>query len=725
MLVASLRGRRLIMIRHYTLCCLFAAFCPALLPAAALLPQKLVWIPSQPGQQISSMQIDPQGNLIVAALVTLPDISENFPFIVDYHTSTFGLIKKIDPQGNEIFSRFLPAADAFQPLALALDAKGDVYAGGYTDKPDNFPYTNILYTPNVVAGQGAGFLIKLNGADGTLLYAAELGGNPTSIIVDASGQALFTMSAAAYANVPTTPGAYSTGGGYLLAIQMYIVRLSAGGDNILLSSLYFGGAPVCNQPSQCLGIDEEAFTSGSQIVTDSQGNIWVAGSTNGTALPTTSNALQGHCGCGQSADGSLQGDGFLAEFSGDGSKLLYATYFGTSPSGPLSNDGDDSIAAAAMDSGGHIWFVGSTSGSGLVVTPNAIQSQLAGGYDGFLADYDPATNKLLYVTYFGGAGGDSITNIQIAADGTVLFTGHTASSKLPVAASGFTRGPDFLATLDPQTYSVNYLTTFAAGSTGTGLTTAPGGSKVISGTGNVATFLQPGGPTPSLYSVTNAASFGATGQIAAGELITLFGSGIGPATPATADLSGGAAPMQLGGVQVLLDASPIPLLYAQQDQINAIVPFVVGKGPLHVLKITNSAAASNPASLGVIDADPAPFSSNPPYAAALNQDGTVNSQSNPASQGSTVSVFATGFGQLLGSPNSGAVITSATGAELPVQVFYNGQPLNVTYAGQAPMLVGGVSQVNFMLPAAIISPIWTLQFNAGGWPSAPFKIWVK
>jgi uncharacterized protein (TIGR03437 family) len=296
-----------------------------------------------------------------------------------------------------------------------------------------------------------------------------------------------------------------------------------------------------------------------------------------------------------------------------------------------------------------------------------------------------------------------------------------------VTASGFTRGPDFLATLDPQTYTTNYLTTFAAGSTGTGLTSAPGGSEVISGTGNVATFLQSGGATPSLYSVTNAASFAATGQIAAGELITLFGSGIGPATPATADLSSGVAPTQLGGVQVLLDGSPIPLLYAQQDQINAIVPFAVSplNATAYTLSVTNNGATSNQATLQAIDADPEPFSSNPPYTAALNQDGTVNSQSNPAANGSTVAVLATGFGPLLGSPITGRIIPNPVDLDLPVQLLYNGQPLTVTYSGQAPMLVGGVSQINFVLPASVPSPLWTLQFNVGGWLSGPFKLWVK
>jgi uncharacterized protein (TIGR03437 family) len=60
-----------------------------------------------------------------------------------------------------------------------------------------------------------------------------------------------------------------------------------------------------------------------------------------------------------------------------------------------------------------------------------------------------------------------------------------------------------------------------------------------------------------------------------------------------------------------------------------------------------------------------------------------------------------------------------------VQVIYLGQQLAVTYAGQAPMLVAGVSQVNFVLPSMAGNPTVNLYFKVGGWSSSPFEIWVK
>jgi uncharacterized protein (TIGR03437 family) len=455
---------------------------------------------------------------------------------------------------------------------------------------------------------------------------------------------------------------------------------------------------------------------------DSLGNIWIAGTTNTTDLPLTANALKKTCGCSQ-----YSGDGFLAEFTGDGSRLLYATYIGSTPENSTTSDGDDTITGATPDSAGHIWIAGTTNGPDFPVTANAVQKQLAGGIDGFLAEYDPATNKLLYATYFGGSADDSISNIQIAADGTVIVAGQSGSAALQVAAGGFTRGNEFVATLDPRSYLFSALTMFPNGSTGSGLAIAPGGSFAISGASNVAAFVKAvGGTSPSMYAAVGAAGTAVTGQVAPGELISLYGANIGPASPATANLRSGRAPTELGGVQVLVDGTPAPLLYAQSDQINAIVPFGLSNPVTHIA-VSNSGAKSNEATLGVVTAQPDAFKRNAKlWAAALNQDGSVNSAANHAKLGSIVSVFATGFGGMTPEPPDGQLITGTLPMLVaPVQVLFQGQPLEVTYAGPAPTLVAGVTQVNFRLPTFTGTSEAAFQFVVGGWPGGTFVVLVK
>src|SRR6185503_18111449 len=87
------------------------------------------------------------------------------------------------------------------------------------------------------------------------------------------------------------------------------------------------------------------------------------------------------------------------------------------------------------------------------------------------------------------------------------------------------------------------------------------------------------------------------------------------------------------------------------------------------------------------------------FAAALNQDGTINSTSNPAPRGTVISLFSTGEGQTRPGGITGS-ITGASGAppKLPVAVSFAGRNAAVQFAGAAPGLVAGVMQVNVLVP---------------------------
>jgi uncharacterized protein (TIGR03437 family) len=94
------------------------------------------------------------------------------------------------------------------------------------------------------------------------------------------------------------------------------------------------------------------------------------------------------------------------------------------------------------------------------------------------------------------------------------------------------------------------------------------------------------------------------------------------------------------------------------------------------------------------------------HTGALNQDGTINTAENPAAPGSIVSVFATGLGAiapaqadgaLVGFPLPNNVLPVRAEAKVlgPAGKFFPIVPFDVTYAGPAPYLVAGVSQINF------------------------------
>ena len=88
-------------------------------------------------------------------------------------------------------------------------------------------------------------------------------------------------------------------------------------------------------------------------------------------------------------------------------------------------------------------------------------------------------------------------------------------------------------------------------------------------------------------------------------------------------------------------------------------------------------ALSNCLARTAVAADPGVFTVDGYYAAALNQDGSFNSASNPAQVGSTVTVFATGLGAINPPQPDGAIVGVPLPANvLPVEMFwYQGSTL--------------------------------------------------
>ncbi len=148
----------------------------------------------------------------------------------------------------------------------------------------------------------------------------------------------------------------------------------------------------------------------------------------------------------------------------------------------------------------------------------------------------------------------------------------------------------------------------------------------------------------------------------------------------------------------------MPLLYVSSAQINLVAPYLLdGRTAAHI-QIVTADATSNEVVLGVRPTAPEIFESQPGVAAILNQDGTVNGQNNLAHIGDTLAMFVSGVGQTNPPGVDGEIPQTAGGAPtLPIMVqVYTagvGPYANVTYAGNAPGLVSGVTQVNFQMPS--------------------------
>jgi uncharacterized protein (TIGR03437 family) len=159
------------------------------------------------------------------------------------------------------------------------------------------------------------------------------------------------------------------------------------------------------------------------------------------------------------------------------------------------------------------------------------------------------------------------------------------------------------------------------------------------------------------------------------------------------------------------------------------VPFGTASRQETILVIENAGTSSNQARLGVVSGQPAIFSGQTvyhdlPVAAALNQDGTINSESNRAAPGSIVSVFGTGFGSLTPQPVDGSLLSTALPLLQRSILLFSADFVDVLYAGPAPGQVAGVMQVNFRL-AENMTDTPTIFMFAGGWASPYFTVWVS
>ena len=98
-------------------------------------------------------------------------------------------------------------------------------------------------------------------------------------------------------------------------------------------------------------------------------------------------------------------------------------------------------------------------------------------------------------------------------------------------------------------------------------------------------------PVISAAGIVNGASW-AAGGVAPGEIVTIFGSGLGPSTLRTTSYVANELQQTVGGTTALFDGVPSPLLYASGGAVTAIVPLVFGQ--YICVEVSSSGGISNP-----------------------------------------------------------------------------------------------------------------------------------
>jgi len=231
-----------------------------------------------------------------------------------------------------------------------------------------------------------------------------------------------------------------------------------------------------------------------------------------------------------------------------------------------------------------------------------------------------------------------------------------------------------------------------------------------------------------ITAVVNAASY-ATGTVTApdigtvspGELVSIYGTNLGPTTPAAMSITGGGFvdTVSASGVAVTVDGTAAPLIYVSETQINVQVPYEAAIGTKKVVSVTNGTNPPVTASVTVAATAPGLFTadgSGSGQLAALNYNATTkaytfNNSTTLAKIGDTVILYLTGEGIYDSAPLLGGA--SDTGFVIPPGLAVTPQvsPLptvsiggvdatpGVAYAGPIVGSIIGVLQINVKVPA--------------------------
>jgi uncharacterized protein (TIGR03437 family) len=234
----------------------------------------------------------------------------------------------------------------------------------------------------------------------------------------------------------------------------------------------------------------------------------------------------------------------------------------------------------------------------------------------YVSAVDAAKGDILTSQFVGGS---TLATTGLALSGsTAWISGTTSRSDVPLTPGALT-----LPSLPPTEFPGAYL-------------------------GAVSfTAAQSSTPRPKILCIVDAADLAPVGAAAISQLLTIFGTGLGPDEGISAE---GDSASTLGGVSIDAGDVAAPLLYASSNQINFAVPVVSWPSSFADITVKVDGAAADPLRIPLAFSNPSlfldptqPATSLGAVAYAANADGSVNSPSNPAKLGETISVWVNGL----------------------------------------------------------------------------------
>jgi hypothetical protein len=371
------------------------------------------------------------------------------------------------------------------------------------------------------------------------LFSSGIAAQTAAIAVDSKGGVIVTGQSTA-GSFPSTPSSYSfTASGD----QAFITKVDATGTKVLFPATGVGGSDIALDPT---------------------GDIVVAGNTISKSYPAMDGAYQttfkpaSFCAfpCQLPLPASEQ---YVSKLSADGTKLIFSTF--------LTGSGGSQNMGLAVDASGDAWVTGETASADY---PYTVAASADSQPDTFTTELDPTGSRVILSVQHGGSG------IAFDPAGNVLLAGSFGTPFMsPIIQNIAIPGPPPTGNTPPQClpgssgfFSDAFALRISGGSgnvlgakimTGTSLT---GVSIAVDAQGSIylaglsllpdvalspgvifsdavalrtvpVTFLARIDLSESAVGcVTDSSSFAPNGPVAPGQLLTIFGKGIGPVDPA-------------------------------------------------------------------------------------------------------------------------------------------------------------------------------------------------
>jgi len=684
---------------------------------------------------ISAVTLDDSGNAYFVGQTSSSDFPTVNP-IQGRHAGGIddGIISKVGKTGTLLFSTFLGGTGADLLSDIRWRSDGSLIIVGYSNRPD-FPLKDPIQTQTTSrTGYPNAVLAIIDQAKERLTYSTFFGGTATAsasrvavdsrgriIVLGTVGERTFLLKNPLYdgpadesnngfltqfspdgKNIELStflPGAIPTGICIDENTGIYIGGIATSTFPLKNSIQEFRGGGILNSDHFVMRIAPEARAvsystviggrgneNGLRVACDGVGRIYFAGQTVSTDYPSRMAYQRGFGGAADGVYGRMSDNSVppLAPFTVSPSNLTFRYVQNDATPPPPVSIAVYGLTQTVTVQASETW---------VRVSANSLTTSGT-----FQVSIDPTTLRpgssqaTVTIAPTMGVSASILVTVNTLAPAPLISSvepSHlgigSADTEITLHGSGFTNQTAVMLDTNPWILSAVRIVdastirfvmprSYFAAENNFSITVKNADSAISKAMG-----LSVGLPAPAIGDggIVSAASFAGL-VLSPGEIITIFGENFE------------------SDMRVLFNGIPAAPIYIAHNQLSVTVPYTIaGARTTQVVVEAFPGRRSVPVQISVWPARPGLFtvnSSGRGPGAILNQDGSVNSSSNPAARGTVIVLYGTGGGPL-----------AQDRLELPVSVFIDGIDCQVLYAGVAPGLASGAIQINVRVPTSAVN----------------------